>query len=427
MAALLSLVLAVPPALTLLTPDEALARARSSGGYSRPAVRTPSVSRAPRGGADLDVSRRGSAEALQRYRAQSEPMYTRRPSAAPPAERESRRGYAPVPSYGGGGLGGLGNAMLMWFLLDSLNRPANAQYFHDHQDDPAYRAWRQEADSRAQADPELRAKLQELDGQLAQRQGQPRNPAAQPPQPESGGGGTFLVVALLGGVLVVLWFARRRRAESGALDLAKGMARQKMGLEPDRASPYRLGMTLTLDPAPFILAGSAIKAHPPAGTTGSVTALGRLEGAAILDRLYLTEGFFQLHRVGGQVDECRWFSPLDQITPADEQEWAFWLDRAEGMLGWPTFETKDGTLYDRAWMPGSHRIEPHAFTERVTEVTGTTSRRLSVMLYAASTGAAPPAPETEYILVAAVEDTGRAWIEIHAGIDINAAGLSLPT
>jgi hypothetical protein len=47
------------------------------------------------------------------------------------------------------------------------------------------------------------------------------------------------------------------------------------------------------------------------------------------------------------------------------------------------------------------------------------------MLYAASTGAPAPAPETEYILVAAAEASGRAWVEIHAGIDINPAALSL--
>jgi hypothetical protein len=47
------------------------------------------------------------------------------------------------------------------------------------------------------------------------------------------------------------------------------------------------------------------------------------------------------------------------------------------------------------------------------------------MLYAAPTGAAAPAPATEYILVAAVEAEGRAWVEIRAGIDINPATLSL--
>ncbi|NUB13213.1 hypothetical protein GAY28_11085 [Azospirillum brasilense] len=40
-------------------------------------------------------------------------------------------------------------------------------------------------------------------------------------------------------------------------------------------------------------------------------------------------------------------------------------------------------------------------------------------------GAADPAPRTEYVLVAAVEDGGEAWVEVRAGIDVNPASLSL--
>ena len=51
---------------------------------------------------------------------------------------------------------------------------------------------------------------------------------------------------------------------------------------------------------------------------------------------------------------------------------------------------------------------------------------MRAMLYAGATGASQPAPQTEYILVAAVEEAGQAWVEIHAGIDINPASLTLP-
>ena len=37
------------------------------------------------------------------------------------------------------------------------------------------------------------------------------------------------------------------------------------------------------------------------------------------------------------------------------------------------------------------------------------------------------APQTEYILVSAIEATGQAWVEIDAGIDINPAALTLPS
>jgi hypothetical protein len=48
------------------------------------------------------------------------------------------------------------------------------------------------------------------------------------------------------------------------------------------------------------------------------------------------------------------------------------------------------------------------------------------MLYARPTGAAPPAPPSEYVMVGAVEDAGQAWVEILAGIDVNPAALTLP-
>jgi hypothetical protein len=48
------------------------------------------------------------------------------------------------------------------------------------------------------------------------------------------------------------------------------------------------------------------------------------------------------------------------------------------------------------------------------------------MLYAAHTGAAPPAPGVEYVLVGAVEQGDEAWVEVFAGIDINPTVLTLP-
>ena len=42
------------------------------------------------------------------------------------------------------------------------------------------------------------------------------------------------------------------------------------------------------------------------------------------------------------------------------------------------------------------------------------------------TGGAAAAPQTEYILVSAIEAEGQAWVEVDAGIDINPAALQLP-
>ena len=97
------------------------------------------------------------------------------------------------------------------------------------------------------------------------------------------------------------------------------------------------------------------------------------------------------------------------------------------MIGYPQFQTKDGKTYARAWAPGDTRIEPRAMTETVQDLRGTTTHKLMAMLYAGATGAAAPAPEAEYIMVNAIDDSGRAWVEIHAGIDINPATLTLPS
>lgn len=436
--------LLVSPVALVAVVAEAQARSGGSGGYSRPAVRTPPPSRATSSqmGAsrsDMALSRRGSAEALQRYRAGNAPpswQETRRPSTLPPGEPTlgGRRGWVPPPyAAQSPNLGGVGNAVLLWFLLDTLARPGHAEYFHSHQDDPAYQSWRQSAEQRAQDDPEVRAKLAALDNELARQADRPRDPSYRPPDlPKQGGGSgfTLLAVAVLGAGLVLMWRARRKMKTSpngSALDLAARMARGKLGGEAARESPYRVGMTLNLDPTPFVLAGNGIKVRPPAGGLTSVTAIGRLaSGAITLDRLYLPQdqGFFQLADGGG---ECRFFTMIDQVVPADEGEWAFWLDRAEGLIGWPTFDTKDGKTYDRVWQPGGQRVEPPRFDERLTALEGNTARQLTAMLYAAPTGLPPPAPETEYVLVSAVEAAGQAWIEVAAGIDVNPASLSLPS
>ncbi len=353
---------------------------------------------------------------------------------------------------------GVWNGLFLWFLLDNMSRAGSVDFFHNHRDDPGYAQWRAEAEKRAQTDGELRGKLDQLDHKLVEKQGQPRDANYLPPDTprevavadkppalnKTGNGmerGLLLVVLLVGGgVLVMLWWARRRQASRsvgaasapGPVGMAGRILHNKLSGERYTPSLFRVGMTLTVDPTPFILAGGAIKAQPPeAGASGviSVEAVGRLEAdGASLHRLYLPGGrsFFQLHLgADGRPDECRYFSAIDEVTPASKEDWAFWLDPVEGMIGWPEFQTKDGKLYARQWGPGSERIAPRVLSETRKEVNGERSRTLHAMLYAAPTGAAAPAPETECILVSAVEEGGQAWIEIHAGIDVNPATLTL--
>jgi Protein of unknown function (DUF2491) len=325
------------------------------------------------------------------------------------------------------GLGPL-TAVALWAALNSLSSPNSVQYFHNYQYDPGYMQWRREADREAGHNPAVASKLDQLDAQLAQMEGQPRNPAAaapaQPPTPRGGSGFIWPVLFIGIVILLLLWLWRRRIAQPATAAVAPG-------LTGSAATRFRVGMTLPIDPSPFLLAGGLAKVQPPEGSVVSVEVVGLLrDGAALLHRLYLPGGkaFFQLHLgADGQPDECRYFSRLDEVTPADRQEWGLWLDPAEGMIGWPSFQTKDGKMYGRVWAPGNSRVPPRKMEETLQYVDHVEQRQLQMMFYGGPTAGTPPAPQTEYILVSAIEATGQAWVEIDAGIDINPAGLTLPS
>jgi hypothetical protein len=485
----------------------------TSGGYRRPdfgsvpQARRPSVappSYGSRSAGDRALSREGSGGALGRYRAQQDAA--RRPPAPAPAPvpapspggfgvpgggvgvpgggwgggyaRPARpdwyrdRGWQPQPGiFGAGRSFGIWDGLFLGFLLNNLTNAGSVDFFRNHRDDPALREWRAEAERQARDNADLRARLDQLDRELAQRPDAPTDPDYLPPgvppevaiaprddartpttrgaaEDDGGGVGFWVVPVLLVGGGGLLLLARRRRAGAGVtggggmnghgttdrIRSAGAMLRNTVsGERAPAASPFRVGMTLTADPTPFILAADSTKVRPPEGMEGnpmvSVAEVGRLRGAGTeLTRLYLPDGrsLFQIHQdAAGQPDECRFFGLVDEVTPADEAEWGVWLDPAEGLIGWPEFQTKDEKLYARAWSPGEARIEPREFLEALEGLGGTRQQRLLAMLYAAPTGATAPAPATEYILVAAVEAEGKAWIEIRAGIDINPATLSL--
>jgi len=410
----------------------------SSGGYSRRSYSGAGYNTGSYG--DRAVSRSMSSQALRDYQAAQRPAetYLRRPPAyagAPDWESEAPR----RPSVWGGeqvarrptlpGSGAL-TAVALWAALNSLSSPSSATYFHNYQYDPGYVQWRREADREAGHNPAVAAKLDQLDTQLAQMEGQPRNPPAAPPvrpspaQPE--GSGFIWPVLFVGiAVLLLLWLWRRRTAHPATAAAAPGLA-------GSAATRFRVGMTMPVDPSPFLLAAGLTKVQPPEGSGMiSVEVVGLLrDGAVLLHRLYLPGGkaFFQLHLgAGGQPDECRYFSRLDEVTPADGQEWGLWLDPAQGMIGWPSFQTKDGKMYGRVWAPSDSRVPPRKMEETLQFVDHVEQRQLQMMLYGGPTGGTPPAPETEYILASAVEATGQAWVEIDAGIDINPAALTLPS
>ena len=470
-----------------------------SGGYGLPSpgARRPSI--LPPGtssGWDRGYSQERSSEALNRMRRQQQEAT--RPQPLPPTSQPPRSqpgtqadpgwwrrggtqggyggGYAGAPAtrnggwfrdrgFSPGGLGGLGqgrfglwSGVFLGYLLSNLGRAGSTDFFHNHQDDPGYRDWRAQAEQQAQADPEIRRQLDELDRRLAARRDEPRDPNYLPPDvppevamaprddartpstaaaPEAGSPSLLWLLILGGGGAFALLAFRRRRAGAAATPATGGRdmrpATPRPGADFSAAPRFRLGMTLTCDPTPFLLGGAALKVPAPSFTQGtpqvSVQAIGRIrEGGEELTRLYLPngQGYFQIHLDGaGQMDECRYFAVIDEVTPADAAEWSAWLDPQQGMIGWPEFQTKDGKTYARAWAPGDNPVPPRDMVETIETLEGTRELRLQAMLYAAPTGAAAPAPEAEYILVSALEAGDRAGVEIRAGIDINPASLSL--
>lgn len=394
------------------------------------------------------MSRNASSQALRDYQAaqRSAPSYARRPPSTSGERDWGAVAERRPPVWGGPRLGGRmarqttpGSGLLtgvaLWAALNSLSAPGQAAYIYDHRYDPGYVQWRQDAAREAAQDPAVAAKLAQLDARLAQMETQSRNPSSAPsenqnrPGPasrEEGAGFIWPVVFVGIAILLLLWFWRRRTAPAHPAGVAAP------NLAGSAATRFRVGMTLPVDPAPFLLSAGLTKVQPPeAGGMISVEAVGLLrDGNVLLHRLYLPGGkaFFQLHLgADGRPDECRYFSLVDEVTPADGQEWGLWLDPAQGMIGWPSFQTKDGKVYGRVWAPGDARVPPRNMEETRQYLDRVEQRRIQAMLYGAPTGGTPPAPATEYILVSAIEAAGQAWVEIAAGIDINPAALTLPS
>jgi hypothetical protein len=345
------------------------------------------------------------------------------------------------------------DALWMWHLLDTLSRPGHGAFFYNHASDPGYQEWRREADRLAKDNAELRAKLNALDAEMKSRQGQPRNPDYMPPgvdrhvamasanvvQPHSAFPWGFVIALALAAAAGTAAYVYSRKTQEQPVGNFKTYVQNKFGggENTDKPRLFRVGMVVTVDEAPFILAGDELSVEKPGDASEgrtSAEAVGRLgEGSSALNRIYVPGGgFFQIHLdQAGQPDECRWFSRFDEFTPTGRggpdngDSWAFWLDDEEGQVGWPLFETPDGVRYERAWAPGEGRASPMTFVETLTDSQGARRVRHEMMLYQRQTGLDAPAPEVEYALLDVVEDRGDAWISIYMGVDINPASLSL--
>ncbi len=205
----------------------------------------------------------------------------------------------------------------------------------------------------------------------------------------------------------------------------------------DRTRPYGmvLGGMLAFEETPFILMGSkGLQVTRPEGQL-LVQAHGSfsIQGERI-HRFYLSDGKSFLQAAsdaqGREVPgELRLFQQYDEIHPATEEEWDFWLAEEDGYIGYPLFQTADERfVYSRLWSPGEYRVDPVQFTEQVrgdSQSGQTVTESHQAMLYARyapePAEGEPPSVEavTELMLVSAVESPGEAWVEIHVGLDLD--------
>jgi hypothetical protein len=84
-------------------------------------------------------------------------------------------GYRSYPRFG------VWDAMFMWFMLDNITKPHYARMYYNHQDDPGFRQWRQEAEKMSGENRELKQKLAAMDQEVAKLKGEPVDPSYAPP------------------------------------------------------------------------------------------------------------------------------------------------------------------------------------------------------------------------------------------------------
>jgi hypothetical protein len=244
---------APPPPPPVTAAPSAPSGGTSSKGYALPgqAPAAPGVAPRVQSGSDAALSRQASGSALKNYTAQQErAAYARTAPPAPvtPAFSSYAGRYGSYDSwyssrsawYGGMGWGppvyayrsqpsfGMWDALFLWFMLDSISNASHAAWFYNHQQDPGYVDWRNEANRLAADNADLRQKLTDLDARTQALEGQPRDPNYMPPDakpelalaaehavaaPPPGGTGHPTLYFLLGMAVVVggLMLFRRSR------------------------------------------------------------------------------------------------------------------------------------------------------------------------------------------------------------------------
>lgn len=200
--------------------------------------------------------------------------------------------------------------------------------------------------------------------------------------------------------------------------------------KPDLPLGLSFSRLLSFDELPFLLQVEQGLQLTSPGTNRTVVAHGRIDLEVVTwHRFYLSDEKSMLQigvDKGGKVleDEVRLFQDHDEVFPDSPEAWGFWLDDADGYIGYPLFQSKEQRFdYFRMWRPGNERVKPMTFQERLTTAPPQ-SRSFPVyhtaMLYGRTL---PPAPgrsesHSELLLVSAVQRQQESWVEIQIGMPL---------
>ncbi len=125
--------------------------------------------------------------------------------------------------------------------------------------------------------------------------------------------------------------------------------------------------------------------------------------------------------------ECMLFRELDLVHPTSSEEWAQWIKKGTGLIGYKDF-TIGAALYTREWgVDGGDYFVPQLFTERVSaDPYGDTSFVISheTMLYARALNG-DDQDGIEYVMLSKEGDQEGSRISITLGISVSPIGLTI--
>ena len=205
----------------------------------------------------------------------------------------------------------------------------------------------------------------------------------------------------------------------------------KKRLTPEQPKPVRTKVPLRLSQSsaveisivPMVLAENAGALFGSnLAERHTIVAVGQFSLFGIdITRAYLSQdpgAYLHFATHGSAIVESRLYRPYDEVIPATGEEWAFWLDQADGYIGYPIMQSKDDDgqqQYSRSWSPGETRINPFEVIEKITDAVGnTTVVQHQMMHYSRAMAGDVP----EHLLVSAAATADGMSVNLWLGINL---------